>query len=223
MSGSELLKTFATLVPEFYYDLIARIIPGVVTLLAAVLMYTVAFDSAVWALLYNDASLMDSILFLVVAYFTGVVLGPFGALTRYPFWWWAKLRTIQTDKDIAREFAEKRNMQEAPFSQLGAFKRFEKKVEAELSEHFPHDRAVLVKMWAESDMCLNVLAGILLANVVIFLTSYAQGSVESWSSLQPAVLPIAALILLGANYRHRGVIRRDLAYVDRLGAATATR
>jgi len=181
-------------------------------------MYKYAFptqlDLSVWRVLLGDVSFL---LVLVISYFIGVILGPFGALIRYPFWWWAKLRTPKRFKDMVRRYVST-DMKEDPFNRLEDFKRFEKRVEKQFLEHYPQDKMVLVKMWAESDMCLNVLAGIFIANMAILLASMLKENIQLWSRLQLTVVPVIAVAILGANFRHRGVIRRDFSYLERLSA-----
>jgi len=217
MPSFEPIKALTNAIPEFYYDLIARVVPGVVILVAGTLMYVNLFasqyDKSAWGTGAGDESFL---LMLVLAYFIGILLGPFGAFVRHPFWWWAKYRTNEQSKKLVRCFVSYDGNNNDPFDQLDDFKSFEKMVEKELLDHSPHDKMVLVKMWAESDMCMNVLAGIILVNITFFLVSFSNGAVEPWYKLQLFVLPAIIVTIIGANHRHRGVIRRDFAYVNRL-------
>ena len=220
MFSSDLMTKMTSMVPEFYYDLIARIIPGFLTLLAFVVMYSILFpyefEVLTWKTILGQGSFFASLLLLVVSYFLGIVVAPLGVRIRHFFWYWAKLRTHEKQRNIAYVFAKNLGMDEHPFGNLKDFKSFEKIVEKELEDHMPHDRMVLVKMWAESDMCFNVLSGIIIIDILILIFSLVKTSIGPWIGFQIVLLPILVLLSWDTNFRHRGVIRRDLDYIKRL-------
>ena len=89
-------------------------------------------------------------------------------------------------------------------------KCFHAGIKARLKEQDAGTSLVFVKMWAESDMCFNLLAGSLLVEIVMLVVLATSESCKDWIQLQRIALPILVFICLTADFRHRGVVRRGI-------------
>jgi len=219
-------STLAKIVPEFFYDLIARILPGLV--FAVLLLIAAAPESL---LFFRDLAVQNklegvpfALLFLVliaIAYILGILLGPLGARVRdlyLPRVWKACAGTAHEAFVVG--YATRRGLigtavENPAVASLDrkALKTLYRLLEDELKAKDPLGRVLLPKLHAETVLCDHLCAASLLVAAlagVLTLTGTRQPR-TAWTVFVLFLFALAIFTGWTAKYRFWGLIQRLLS------------
>lgn len=224
-----------TILPEFYYDLLSRILPGSASLLAVLVAAGVVKPAIALERMLTLTSAPVVALYLALGtagYIIGMVLTYFQWRIRWlyiPGVWRPLLRVYKplilnreselgpTDfgDDIELALAEQPSSNNAVRKLVP---RLYGPLHDLLKEHHPQARFVLPKMNGEAGLCDNLAVGFLSASLVlccrvVFRVQGLQGfwrSSEMWSVLGLWLAVI--LFFLVARHRYRALIQRHFSY-----------
>jgi hypothetical protein len=147
-------------IPEIFYDIIARVIPGSVLVLVSTMIYL--GPSKVVKMLLSDSTKIDArltLLFLLLAYLVAVVTGSVWNIAdeAEKGWkeWMEKRREKKEKKSEEAEATPKKTeggkAQDAPFDTEKAFFRVRKDL--------PQEASRLLKIQAEKSLCEMLIVG----------------------------------------------------------------
>jgi hypothetical protein len=222
MSG-EAGGTWHQLVPELYYDLIARIPAGMVFWLLVGL-----WTAPTWRDHLADVSMehfpfgLAFIALLILAYVIGIVIVPVSNAIQscYKSWAWKRLCTGygMYITHLAERFLANTRLADAPPlepmrmspAEIHTFQGFLHEV---LKHENTHARVILQKMSAEVRLCDNVFAicaGVVISRIVV--VSSWQQPMWVWCATTAGLLAASA-----APYRYLRLLQRRVAYAFALG------
>ncbi|NQU23528.1 MAG: hypothetical protein HQ567_19785 [Candidatus Nealsonbacteria bacterium] len=219
-------KTFATLVPEFFFDVISRIIPGTILILAV--CYELkgfaeggAFE--IGRLLGSGVGVATCLLFLLlgVSQAVGLPLSVFGYLFQ-PLYFkraWKSLGTKklewlrQTLKNVlGLEFPEPANMTNRHFQDLY------ENTHGYVKQHSAASKTLLPKLSAESALCNNLAAALVVWLVVWLSNCLPEGTAFTEAGWMRLVCFLVGIVLLvfAARTRYRRLLRRQIVLLRNL-------
>ena len=224
-SAAELGKRLDTILPEFYYDLIARIIPGVVLVLGAVFASGTAEPAAAFATLLTLAWAPVVLLLIIISiagYVAGILLTYFqsGVRSSYSGAVWRVVLRQYRDVIIKRQDELGLNglrtkLDECQLDASGRSSRRDRKAANRairevtrplygelhdlLKDRHPQARFVLPKMNGETGLCENTAVSLILVMLVALVhTVTAPTGPVATRLVQAAAtaFPFAVLALL---------------------------
>jgi len=235
------------LLPEFYYDLISRIVPGAVTVIGLLAAFDLLSLRSVLDKLFTmsgPALVALTLLTGTAGYIVGIwlTLFQFKVRKRYiPGVWRALLLKQQhASLIVARQSDLRLSKYEDRLESQSLSKATDEEVEVLgrsiygplhdlLKGHNPQARFVLPKMNGESGMCDNLAIGfvaILVGRVFrLAWVWFTLGAHLSWQSNALALVVLAILSLLNlkvAKVRYRALIERHFSYWSTLPEVEAS-
>jgi hypothetical protein len=217
-ADSDRISTLGQLIPEFHFDLVARILPGAFTILSVFGLAAWPFDAAHSRSPVNWASsVIASLLFLGASYLTGLLLGEPGRyLGRiYDFKVWAKV--ISEYDDVIRNVIAELPVRCAGKTPGALTQDDRRRLFRILADHLEQRselvRSMLTKMSAESRCCENLAAGSAFAALATFPIGLLRGEPIGWCGGWSLVfLFIAFGSILQGERRLEQLIRRAMSY-----------
>jgi hypothetical protein len=222
----EQVTKWANLVPEVYYDLIARVPPGTFVILALAKLYHTSFQD-VFAQPNTGAAVLFTILLLGSGYSVGVLLGPLGEFIVHRLGWLALWKSVSnnyakiTGQAKARFYADYAPFPSTPVPiwkliQRSRARRLSTEQCQRMYRHI-HEylkgvdaqaRVVLPKMQAEAGLCSNLAAGLIIVACAV--------AIRHWPDLRnPALIWCLLSLCLAAwaaRFRTRRLMERHFSY-----------
>lgn len=224
-------STLAAIVPEFFYDLIARILPGLV--FAILLLVVSAPDSlgflrelAAQNKLQGVPFVLLFVVLIALSYALGILLGPLGAKVRdlyLPPVWRQVVGT--THLEFVKGYANRRGLSVSPDHEAivagldrKALKTLFRLLEDELKSKDPLGRVLLPKLHAETVFCDHLCVALLLvgtlAALLLFLDVLQPRA--AWGTFMAVLFGLALFAGWTAKYRFWGLIQRLLSLGSQL-------
>ncbi len=213
MSNEDKIAKWASLVPELYYDLIGRVPPG--ALLVVAVMWTLglfstgsAFDllkAQNWAL-----PVVYLILLFAAGYATGILLTPLGYLFRLSYMWWAYRVIMDEYHDVVGDLCEKVGLEKPTFRSSDVhIDRINNEMYEFVAKEGLDTTNVLPKMSAEAELCNNTAAALILLLLLnLYIVAHLQNPGEALlAGADGLVLLVASIALSGCAGCFR-VLRR---------------
>jgi hypothetical protein len=218
-----------TVIPEFYYDLLARILPGLISLLAVLVAAGVINPTIALERMFTLT--MASVIALYIAlaacgYVVGIVLTYFQRGIRWLYIprVWRQLLATENCKHLIKSRASELKIPVSVISPALDSDASKKAVRNAvtllygplhdlLKERHPQARLVLDKMNGEAGLCESLVVGLLLTSLVLCWRVFAEGlwrSLEMWLII--GLLLAVIFLFLVAQYRYKHMIERHFCY-----------
>jgi hypothetical protein len=207
----------AALIPEVYYDLIARVPAGTFFLVALLVLYRpTVYKSFAGARIETGAVLLLMFIVAIAGYSAGLLLSALGNLISWLFWDRTFSDANEKYENIVVRIEARLGID--PLQARSSRKKVRnhndciyRRLHEYLKEVDVQAKVVLPKMQAEAALCCNFAAGVL----IVFVASVIElKHVSSLGLLWTAVA--LALSVTGARFRSRRVIERHFSYFAQL-------
>jgi hypothetical protein len=221
MPDSQDISKSASLVPEIFYDVIARIPPGTLLALAVISLLKVDLFSSNGGYPLSGPNSINvatatilGILLLMAGYVIGLLLTQIGAGIHhiYIVWFW---RSWCNPDDYKAYVAIATNYR-VPGLEAEAERHIYECIDRELHEYVKKGNnsasTIIPKMRAEMALCLNLAAGVLIYTICY---TFAKSPGELWKKAL-LILAIFSLTISAAIFREHQLLRRTLAYVGQI-------
>ena len=212
MSEDDPAKTWTTVVPEFYYDLISRIPPGVFLILGVIFEILESHNKTISD--YKDFNTAVVILFTVLLLAAGYSVGLFiNTPTKYfAMIYTAKAwrRVINDEQPLFKELKKQEIFKEFNFDSPSAIKepearRLFRRVHDLLKLKDNQAKVILPKLTAESSLCNNTAFALVIYLVIHGINCGWDKVLAQWFAYLACVIFSFLLVLLGGSKYYRAI------------------
>ncbi len=226
----ETLAKNASLIPEVYYDFIARVPPGAFVLLALIAIYYPGSYALILGEKFETGSaLLLTLAFSVASYTAGLLLSPLGNWIVSLFWNRIFEETCQKYNDLIPEIEKNLGISCSPgqtqsdtsavspakiskhMSVPDLHDRIYRQLHEFLKEVDVQARVLLTKMQAEAALCSNLTAGLLLV-LIALVTRRPPWFFQALGWVAVGLV----LSVAGAWFRSKRLLERQFSYLAQL-------
>jgi hypothetical protein len=195
-----------SLIPQIFYDIIARVVPGVTVLLVAYLVYSGAAISANtlrnvlhWFSSVDSPNTFVFLTFMLASYVLSTVIGQIASLLELPFKSSFQHQFDQAAQKVADDFNKTFSLgiSKDVFPSIAIMYDY-------IRLHDPGSGSRLVKLRAESHMCRNLAVGLVMVVILDFILDFAvRGPSERTGSLWIRIAVLTAVVCFLWTYARR--------------------
>lgn len=220
MPDEDRIAKWASLVPEIYYDLIARVPPGAFLVIAAMRIQGAfsagkAFDLG--NIKWETAAIL-LIFLLITGYVAGVVITAVAHSLSLLYKGWVWKRSAVPYKEVIENFVDNKfhlglNIKGWKNLDGDDFYRIHRQVQDYLESENDQAKLILPKMRAESALCDNLLASLALLFCFVLFRKASGQNLEGWIGSLTIIFLSSCLVFWAACYRAAQLIRRQFSFL----------